>query len=331
MPDETPTLDVNDVGGNNSASYRAVPVELLRPEEIADFDIYLQSGPGRPYVLYRKKHLPFTAEEKERLEEHRVTRVHIHTDQEADFQRYVERNLGTIMDDSAVAPEEKAEVLYGSLVGVVEDVLSDPRAGDMVPRSKQIVANACKFLYGQGNSLEHMMRVCSFDYYTYTHSVNVFVFTMTLGQKLFDKDFLVNEVGLGALLHDVGKSRIDPAIINCKGKLTAEQFETIKLHPVYSDEILREKGGVPAVSLDMARHHHERIKGGGYPDNLEGNAISKEVRVVTLADIFDALTTRRSYKEPIDSFPALKLMREEMTEHLDMELFGVFVQMMGKL
>jgi len=331
MPDEKTAP--GDAGAENgsAASYRAVPVDLLRPEEVADFDIYLLPGPGKPYVLYRKKHLPFTAEAKERLETHRVTKIHIRGDQEADLRRYLERNLGTILDDSDVPPDEKAEVLYGSMVGVVEDVLADPRAGDMVPRSKQIVENACKFLYGQGNSLEHMMRVCSFDYYTYTHSVNVFVFTMTLGAKLFDQGYLVSEVGPGALLHDVGKSKIDPGIVNCKGKLSAEQFEIMKLHPVYSDEILREKGGVPAVSLDMARHHHERIRGGGYPDNLKGDAVSKEVRIVTLADIFDALTTRRSYKAPIDSFPALKLMREEMSEHLDMELFAVFVQMMGKL
>ena len=70
MPDDPTTPASSRVGGNNSASYRAVPVDLLRPEEIADFDIYLQSGPGRPYVLYRKKHLPFTAEEKERAASH---------------------------------------------------------------------------------------------------------------------------------------------------------------------------------------------------------------------------------------------------------------------
>ena len=315
--------------GPKGGAYRAVALSVLRLDTIGGFDIYIKEPKGGAYVLYCTKDLPFTGERRDRLVESGTKEIHIHGRDDSAFKRYVEANLGAILDDPDVVPEEKAELLYGSLVGVVEDVMHDPRAGDVVPRSKSIVENTCKFLYDQGGSLEFMMRVCSFDYYTYTHSVNVFVFAMALGQRVLPKDVVGGEYGVGALMHDIGKSRVPESILNCHGKLTSAQFAKMKMHPVYGYDLLKKQGEAGPMTLDMVRHHHERIGGGGYPDNLSGDQISKEVRCLTIADIFDALTTRRSYKAPIDSFPALQMMREEMFAHLDPDLFRVFVEIMG--
>ena len=311
-------------------AFRPVSLRVLRLEEVADFAIYTHVREGDRYVLYRERSLPFTQEAKARLIEAGVERVYVTAAERRHYLQYVERNLNAILDDGAVPPEEKAGLLYESLVNVVEDVLADPRAGDVIPRSRNVVESSCKFLYGHTDALAHLMKVVSFDYYTFTHSVNVFVFAMALAQRVFPKERLMNEFGMGALLHDLGKSRIDPAIVNAKGRLTPEQFDTIKLHPVYSYELLKERPGIHPVTLDMARHHHERIQGGGYPDAISGDAVIREVRALTIADIFDALTTRRSYKDPMKSFHALKLMRDEMQDQVDPELFVEFVRLIGK-
>lgn len=311
-------------------SYRPLALRALRLEAVADFDIYLRTRAGRPWVLYREKHLSFTEEVRERLEANGVTKVYVPASQERLLRAYIERNLGNILDDEQVEAEEKAHLVYDTLVWLTEDLMSDPRAGDVVPRSKQMVQNTCKFLYDQRDALEHFIRVSTFDYSIFTHSVNVFVFSLALAQRLFPEELVRNEFGLGALLHDIGKTMIDPEILNCKGKLTDAQFEVMKMHPVYSYEILKEKGSLHPLVLDMARHHHERIKGGGYPDNLQGDAIAKEVRILTIADIFDALTTQRSYKDAMPSFPALKLMRDQMGDAIDPALFRTFVDMMGR-
>lgn len=241
----------------------------------------------------------------------------------------MEENLSAILDDPDVQPGEKADLLYLSLTGVIEEVMADPRAGNVVPRSKRIVANTCKFLYEQRHALECMMQVCSFDYYTYTHSVNVFVFAMALGTRVLPKEKVASDFGMGALLHDVGKSRIPDEILNCNGRLSAEQFAIMKKHTQYGHEMLQEHEGISPLVLDMTRHHHEKLGGGGYPDNLRGAQISREVRCLTIADIFDALTTRRSYKDSMDSSHALKVMRDDMAGHIDMELFRDFVQMIS--
>jgi len=152
--------------------------------------------------------------------------------------------------------------------------------------------------------------------------------SLAMRLELCDGDTLF-EFGMGALLHDIGKYKIDLSIVNCPGKLSREQWEEIKLHPVYGDEILRERGLPSALALDIVRHHHEKLTGLGYPDGLKAAKILPLVRVCTIADIFDALSTRRAYKDAIPTFDALKLMKQEMREELDQQYFGEFVAMMG--
>jgi len=310
-------------------NFRKVPLRWMRLNAMVAFDLFIQPQNDRSLVFYRDKNLPFAELERDRLLENGVDEVYVPKDQEKAYLRYIEDHLSSILNDPSVPPEEKAELLYGALVNNVQDIMHDPRAGDAVPRSRAIVENTCTFLYEQRGSLEYMMRVCAFDYYTFTHSVNVFVFAMALAQRVFAPLYVRGDFGLGALLHDVGKCRIPNNILNHRGKLTKEQFEIMKKHTTYGYEILAEKGQVSDLVLDMCRHHHEKLDGTGYPDGLSREQICREVRILTIADIFDALTTRRSYKSSMDSFPALKMMREEMSHHLDLDLFKIFVRMMG--
>jgi putative nucleotidyltransferase with HDIG domain len=243
--------------------------------------------------------------------------------------RYVERNLGQIVEDPKVSVEDKSTVVYDTLVWLIDDALADPRATDLVQRGNRAAKNTATFFYQNKSALKCLMQVSVFDYSTYTHSVNVFIFSVALGQRIFPEEYVSNDFGLGALLHDVGKSMVPPEILNCRGKLSHSQFEIMKKHTVYGYDILKKNGEAPKIALTMARHHHERFLGGGYPDNLKGEEIPREVRVLTIADIFDALTTERSYKASMHSFPALKLMQNEMRGHMDPELFKIFVGMMG--
>jgi HD-GYP domain-containing protein (c-di-GMP phosphodiesterase class II) len=82
--------------------------------------------------------------------------------------------------------------------------------------------------------------------------------------------------------------------------------------------------------LSGIRHHHEKMNGGGYPDNLKGDDISQFARIIGVCDVFDALSTKRSYKDPMSSFESLKLMKEIMSEHLDMDMVNAFIKMLLK-
>ncbi|RKY86985.1 hypothetical protein DRQ09_05200 [candidate division KSB1 bacterium] len=305
-----------------------IPLESLRLESILDFSLYVKYK-GK-IVLYRSGHLPFTAKEKERLLENKVDKIYINSLDQNKYFLYLEKNLSEIVKDQNIPTEKKAEVVYNTSKKLMIDVLEDPRSGKNIERSKDLINNTLEFILTDKTSFKHILEITSFDYYTYTHSVNVSMFAIALGERIgkYDRKTLY-ELGLGALLHDVGKSKIDDAIINKKGPLTSEEFNEIKKHPIYGEEILKETDLIPRRSYLAVRQHHEKINGTGYPDGLKNGEIDEFGRITCIADVFDALTTKRSYKDALPSFPALKIMKE-MDNAFDEYLFNEFVLLLGE-
>ena len=263
-----------------------IPIVSVRPDTIADFDLFL-SMPGKAPVLYRAAKVPFTMEDLERLKAHKIEELHVLSSQQEEFRHYVEANLREIVSDASLPTEYRSKLLYQSAQGLVKDVLEDPRAGNVMERTEKMVENTVDLLFSESNSFHHLLRVTSFDYYTYTHSVNVFVFFSALFQKLGFSQEEIRRYGQGALLHDIGKSNMDPAIIKAKGKLNDEQWKVMLQHPVYGHDVLCEQGEEDPEILSIVRHHHEKLIGNGYPDGLSGDEITPWVRGATIADIFD--------------------------------------------
>ena len=139
----------------------------------------------------------------------------------------------------------------------------------------------------------------------------------------------VRQLELGGMLQDVGKSKIDAKILKKNNVLTKQEFETIKGHAPIGEAILREMKCYGAGIIDMAAQHHERYHGGGYPNGLVGNDIAYFARVCKVMDVYDALTTRRSYKKAMSPFDTLTLMKKQMVEEFDGKILDSFVQYMG--
>lgn len=312
-------------------SFIPVNTGALRIGQSTDFDIYLPPHTGSPPILYRERSLPFTEQVRTRLLSNHITELYVRVDQEEDCRRYLEQNLPDILADPNVSLEERSEILYAVTRDLLRDIMGDPRSPELIERSLHVVSTSIWHMSRERTAFEHLLRVTSFDYYTYTHSVNVFVFSTALAQRAgIDAEDDLNDLGVGALLHDVGKSLIDTSIIRKRGTLTREEWDIMKRHPLFGEEILSERRELGPRSMDIVRHHHEKLGGRGYPDKLDGEALTPFAKIAAIADIFDALTTRRSYKGALPSFPALKLMREEMGSELDPGLFRLFVEMMGR-
>lgn len=313
----------------SQGAFFSIPLETLRIDVVTDFDLYLDV-PDRAPVLYRQASMAFTEEVCRRLRSARADHLLVLRSQRDAYDRYVEGHLSEILKDERIPLDDRSGMLYASSRFVMEQAMRDPRSGNLLGRAHQLVEHSAGFLRGHRTALRSLMRLTSYDYYTYTHSVNVFLFSLALAQRLGHGEEAVREFGLGALLHDIGKSRIDIGIVNCRGKLNDAQWQEMRKHPEYGHTILKEMGVTSEVVLDVTRHHHEKLAGNGYPDRLKGQEVSHWSRLLTVCDIFDALTTRRSYKDAMHSFPGLKLMRDEMAGEIDMEIFRVFVAMLGE-
>jgi HD-GYP domain-containing protein (c-di-GMP phosphodiesterase class II) len=161
------------------------------------------------------------------------------------------------------------------------------------------------------------------DEYTSGHSLRVAYYALLLGRALSLSEVDLQMLHWSALLHDVGKIGIRDDVLKKPGRLTDEEFRHIKEHPVRSYKIVHE---VPqlARALDGVLYHHEHYDGTGYPDGLAGEAIPLQARVIQIADVFDALTTSRSYRPAYDWQRALQIMAREAGRTIDPRLQTLF-------
>jgi HD-GYP domain-containing protein (c-di-GMP phosphodiesterase class II) len=161
------------------------------------------------------------------------------------------------------------------------------------------------------------------DQYTSGHSVRVGYFATLLGQAIGLGALELQMLRWGALLHDVGKIGIRDDVLNKGGKLTNEEFDHIKEHPVSSYKIVQEVTQL-AQAFDGILHHHEHYDGSGYPDGLVGEDIPLAARIIQIADVFDALTTDRAYRRAYQWPEALGILSEEAGRTVDPNLQKVF-------
>ena len=135
------------------------------------------------------------------------------------------------------------------------------------------------------------------DKYTSGHSLRVAKYSQELAKRLCKSKEEQEDIYMMGLLHDIGKIGVKDEIINKIERLTDEEFKALKEHPIIGYEILKKMGGLPSYIVDGARWHHERWDGKGYPDGLRGEEIPELVRIISVADAYDAMTSNRSYRE----------------------------------
>lgn len=182
---------------------------------------------------------------------------------------------------------------------------------------KTLVDNILDELLLNHNVLVHLSDIRTFDDYTFAHSVNVCVLSIVTGITLGYHDLKLKELGLGALLHDIGKTKIDKDIISKPDDLTKEEFAEVKRHTEYGFEILRQYDEISLLSAHIAYQHHERWDGNGYPRKLAGENIHEYARIVAVADVYDALLADRPYRPSYTVNQALTVLKRMSGIYLD--------------
>jgi len=313
----------------NRTEQKFIPILLdsLRVDSVLEFDLYLNVD--RNLVLYRSSDLPFTEKTRQKLMENKVDRLYITNENKGKYQEYIEANLPRILADPQVEETKKAGILYETSTNLIKDVLASPTYGENIRRSQDMVTNTVGYILQGRDAFLNLLKISSFDYYTYTHSVNVCTFSIALAQQMgFDDEEFLQELGVGALLHDVGKSKISERILNKRSALTQIEFELMKKHPKWGVEILTETDQIAAASYYPVLQHHERGDRRGYPSGLDLEEMHIYSRIVAIADSFDAMTTERVYQKAMETFPALRIMFS-LKGAYDQQLLESFAQLMG--
>lgn len=302
-------------------------LESLLIDTILEFDLFIRLG--RDMVLYRSKLLPFTERTRQKLLENNVMQLYVPITSKGEYQKYIETSLTRIVQDPHIGEQKKAAIIYDASKALVRDVYTNPNLGDNIKRSKELVSTQISYILSGREAFLNLMRITSFDYYTYTHSVNVCTFAIALANQLGITDPKeLKLLGQGALLHDVGKSKISERILKKKAPLNRAEIDIIKKHPGWGREILKETDIIPDVSYYPVMQHHERMDGSGYPRGIGGAEIHDFGKIVAICDVFDALTSNRVYQPAMGSYPALREMYAR-GKAFDEKILREFTVLMG--
>ncbi|MFN9470969.1 HD-GYP domain-containing protein [Acidovorax sp.] len=213
----------------------------------------------------------------------------------------------------------------------VVTMFSEARMGKAVnaENARSLVEEISDSVTRNPGALISLARLKTADDYTYMHSVAVCALMVALARQINLNEEHTRVAGMAGLLHDLGKAAIPLGVLNKPGKLTDEEFTVIQSHPVQGYLMLKEGGSVEDAVLDACRHHHEKMDGSGYPDQLKGEQITLIARMTAICDVYDAITSDRPYKRGWDPAESLRRMAEWTKGHFDPRLFQAFVKSIG--
>ncbi len=243
------------------------------------------------------------------------------------------RYQGVYIDDNLSKDIEVVNIISDELrretMAAISKIFVTAEQGGRVKHKLDInkqVGNIIDELLNNRNMMVNMMDLRSFDSYTYSHSINVAVLSIIIGITMnYKKDDLV-KLGIGALLHDIGKVFISKEILNKAGPLTAAEYNTIKLHPQMGYDYVVEKYLVPILSRVTIADHHEKYDGTGYPRGKKKSEISFFGRIAAVADVYDALTSERPYRKALNPSDAMEYIMAGSGTQFDPDVIQIFTR-----
>lgn len=199
----------------------------------------------------------------------------------------------------------------------------DPKA------ARALVDSLAQAVSANRTALIALTALKNYDNYTFTHMVNVSILTMSQARALGVEGTMLRELGLAALMHDIGKVRTPTEILNKPEKLTDDEFRIMRMHVVDGAEILRRTPEMPNIAPVIAFEHHLRIDGTGYPFGVKRFGLNIGTQLCSIADVYDAMRSQRSYQQAFPSDRILEVMKRNDGHQFDQHLVRRFTQLLG--
>jgi putative nucleotidyltransferase with HDIG domain len=211
------------------------------------------------------------------------------------------------LEYQAILIREKTKLL-------TEQFLQNPKSSSKLQAVVEITGEFVDNVFSNQQAMKHLLNLKTYDFRTYQHSVNVALLAASIGFScgMFRDDLC--SLTLGGLLHDIGKTRIDVDLLNKPGFYSLDESNKVKQHVEYGLEILGAHKELSYEVRQMVAQHHERLSGRGYPNALTGKSISVEGRILAVAEVYDAMTSKRTYKRPEKPEVVLKYLSKSVNE-----------------
>lgn len=225
-------------------------------------------------------------------------------------------------------PEVVREDIVIEAKSMVKVMMSKPSIKNSIDGKQvmEIVDRIISNILANGDIIANLSDIRSVDDYTFSHSVNVCIYSLIIGIGLGYTGEKLRELGVGSILHDIGKVMVPKEILKKPLQLSADEFEEIKRHTYYGYEILKNTSGISITASYIALGHHERLDGSGYPYQLKSNNIHKFASIVAVSDVYDALTSDRIYRKKLMPYEVVNYITSLSNHHFDKNVVDVFIR-----
>ncbi len=222
--------------------------------------------------------------------------------------------------------KEKFEQMHVSIKKSFDELSRNNTSESVKKELEKTVEEIKNSLAVNVDLLNEILDVKEIDEYLYNHSLNVAVISNLIGKWINLPQEDLDTLVLAGLVHDIGKLKVDPQVLNKPGKLTDEEFLEMKKHPAYSHKMLTEMGYTDQKMIKAVTLHHEKVDGSGYPLGISGDKLPIHAKILVIADIFDAMTSNRVYKERVSPFKVLEMFQNQTFGKLDYSIIMTFIK-----
>lgn len=292
---------------------RLLPISVCRPGMRLGKKIFNEEG-----LILLSEHVELTESMLLRLAQHGIDFLYI------DDPRTDDIVIPELLTDQTRMAATK--VIRGHFRKLMDDTKSkkSPHSGLLSKDFKQILNLLIDDLSQQKDAMIMLTVMQITDHYLFQHSMNVCIYSSLLGMSSgYSRDELLT-MGLGALLHDIGKTKIDPQILKKPARLSEDEFDEMKRHAMLGFQILKDEPNIPLLSAHCALQHHERLDGSGYPRGLQGSEIHDYAKWIGLVDAYDAMTTHRVYRSAMLPHQVMDILYTEAGTKFDTAKIEMF-------
>lgn len=305
-----------------------VSLQCLTADRLTPCDLFHRTGENT-YIYFARKNSLLSIAHQEKLRVNGVNHLYVNEEDAELYLTDLQNQLASILRDPCCSAEKKAVVIYATSQDILRRVFDDPRTF-FIEQAHDIITQSVDLIVSDSNVTHCLILLASHEPSTYIHSTNVGIFSTALASTFLGPDSAkdLRNRAAGFFLHDIGKCSIPLEILNKTGSLSAEEFATIKTHPVLGYQQLEKVGGFSTEEMMVTLQHHERDNGSGYPYGLKGKDIHPYAKICRLADVYEALTADRPYRKSYSTYEALNIMKDEVGD-MDRDMFEQFVKLFG--
>lgn len=301
--------------------FMPVHVSMLKRVKRAPVDVFVQTDRKSPPTLYCRAGLPMENQQLMGLGDAGIRDVFVRTGDYQDFGTHLLESIEAVLEQEEVSPADRFAALQTAVAVEVERTARLIDCSKFAALSQKIGRDIVSFVAANDVAPRDLYRIARHDFNTFTHVTNVASYSVVLAEQLgITSEVELQQIATAAMLHDIGKRFIPASIINKPTRLNSDERDVIETHPTRGYEDLCERPELTHGQLMIVYQHHERIDGNGYPVGVPGHQIHPWAKLVSVVDVFDAMTAKRPYRQSINVPNALQYIARNAGTQFDPEV-----------